>query len=120
MLKARLKEIRERRELSQQELADRVGISGRQIWRYENGESDPTGDVLRRLAQTLEVSIDYLLGLVDDPSGHLREEDLSPMERKLIQAFRLGRIVEASKAFTALVEEVDKASIVTDKPAVDR
>lgn len=86
----RLKAIREKRQLSQQDLADRVGLSGRQIWRYENGESDPTANVLSRLAKELEVSMDYLAGLVDEPQGHASEEELKPMERKLLAAYRRG------------------------------
>lgn len=115
----RLRAVREQRHLSQQDLADRIGVHVKQIGRYESGANDPTGDVLKGIAQALEVSTDYLLGLVDEPSAHLREEDLSPMERKLIQAFRRGLIVEASKAFTALAEEVDKSSIPPGEPAVN-
>jgi transcriptional regulator with XRE-family HTH domain len=115
----RLREMREVKALTQQDLASLCNVSLKQYWRYENEDADPPGDVLKHLAQALEVSVDYLLGLVDDPSGRLREEDLSPMERKLIQAFRLGRIVEATKAFAALAESVDQSPVITDKPAID-
>lgn len=84
----RLKAVRETRHLSQQELAERVDVSLKQIWRYENDESDPTANVLSRLAKELEVSMDYLAGLIDDPQGHASEEDLKPMERKLLAAYR--------------------------------
>lgn len=103
----RLKQIRESRGFSQKDLADRIGISDQQVYRYENGKSDPTADVLMRIAQELEVSADYLIGLVENPTDHLREDELSPMERRLIQAVRQGLITEALKAFASLSEKGD-------------
>lgn len=90
MVIERLRTIRELRGLSQQELADRVEISLKQLWRYEKGENDPTGDVLVRLSKELEVSTDWLLGLVDEPTGRVTENDLSPLERRILSAYRRG------------------------------
>lgn len=86
----RLKTIRDLRRLSQQELADAVGVTNKQIWRYENMLNIPSADILLRIAQELQVSTDYLLGLADDPSGHFDEGDLSTNERKLLSAYRRG------------------------------
>src|SRR6185436_2255331 len=97
----RLRQIREMRDFSQKDLADRIGISDQQVYRYETNRSEPTGDVLMHLSQVLEVSVDWLLGLVEQPTQHVSEADLSPMERKLIQALREGRIIEATKAFAS-------------------
>lgn len=84
----RLKAIRKERELSQEELALRAEISIRQLLRYESGESDPTADVIMRMAKELGVSTDWLLGLVEDPNAHRSEEDLTPDEHKLLSAWR--------------------------------
>lgn len=98
----RLRDTRIQRGLSQKDLADRVGVSDQQVYRYENERSDPTAEVLSRLARELEVSMDYLAGLVDQPTAKLREEELSPEERELIAAYRRGdwrlalRLIEAS------------------------
>lgn len=116
----RLREIREARQLSQKDLGDLSGIHQQQIYKYEKGDSDPTADTLTRIAQVLEVSTDYLLGLVDSPNQHLNEEELSPMERKLIQAVRRGLIVEALKTLASLQEGVDQASIPPNEPAINR
>lgn len=86
----RLKQIREVRQLTQQDLADIVGVTGKQIWRYENALNIPSADILLRLVQELQVSADYLLGLTDDPSGHFDEDELTPNERKLLSAYRRG------------------------------
>lgn len=110
----RLKQARESRQLSQEDLAIRAGVTKQQIYRYENGTNVPSADVLKLIAQELEVSADYLIGLVDVPTDHLREDDLSPMERLLIQALRAGRIVEAFKTVATLAEEVDKPPVASE------
>lgn len=115
----RLRQVRELRQLSQKDLGERVGTSDKQIYRYENGTNEPTADILTRIAQALEVSADYLLGMVDSPTDHVREEDLSPMERRLIQAYRKGLIVEALKVLTTAPESVDKPGIPPTEIAVN-
>ena len=65
----RLSLARQTRHYSQQDLARLVGISQKHLSQLEKGRV-PFGSLasatLRRLAQTLEVSTDYLLGLTDD------------------------------------------------------
>jgi transcriptional regulator with XRE-family HTH domain len=56
-----LAELRKQHSLTQQALADRVGIHVVQLRRYESGSSQPTLDVIRRLALALSVSADVLL-----------------------------------------------------------
>jgi transcriptional regulator with XRE-family HTH domain len=90
MREDRLRELREARQLTQKELADRIGVSDQQIYRYETGKSDPTAEVLARIAKELEVSADFLLGLVDTPHSHYSDEDLKPDERKLLAAYKRG------------------------------
>ena len=84
----RLREIREKRNLTQDDLNIRLGFGGTQVYRYETGKADPSPEVLARIARELEVSADYLLGLVDRPTDYLEESELSPTERKLLSAFR--------------------------------
>jgi transcriptional regulator with XRE-family HTH domain len=104
----RVKETRERRGLSQQELADRTGIHVQQVYRIENAKSVPTADTLARLARELDVSADYLLGLTDDPEGHITEADLSPIERKLLRAWRQEDTREILRLLVELSEDDDK------------
>jgi len=61
----RLRQLRDGRELSQQALADRVGVSRTAIAQYETGVRRPTGDILVRLARVLGVPSAYLLGQTD-------------------------------------------------------
>ena len=57
----RLAALRKERGLTQQALADAVSLAVLQIRRYEGGTSQPTLDVIRRLAITLGVSADMLV-----------------------------------------------------------
>lgn len=105
MLNYRLKTARESRGLSQRELAQLCGFGEKQIWRYESGGSDPSSEHLTIIAKVLEVSTDYLLGLVDEPRKvYVSDDKLTPVERKLIDAVRDGRIREALKTFTELTD----------------
>ena len=63
----RIRILRERRRMRRNELAPIVGVSAKQLGRYERGEGSPQGVTLRRLALALETTADYLLALVDDP-----------------------------------------------------
>jgi transcriptional regulator with XRE-family HTH domain len=67
----RLKKARVDKGLSQTELASLVGIHYTQIGRYENKGSQPSADVLAKLANALEISSDFLMnGTSDDLAGN--------------------------------------------------
>lgn len=65
----RLRAARERRGLSQGELAERAGWQASAVSHFETGTRKPSFDNLKRLADALDVTTDYLLGRVDDPAG---------------------------------------------------
>lgn len=60
-LQKRVKEHRMKKGFSQEELADKTGLSLRTIQRIENGETVPRGDTLKRLSITLQVSPDEII-----------------------------------------------------------
>lgn len=57
----RIKNLRIRKGFSQEELAEIAGLSLRTIQRIENGETEPRGDSLKRLARAFEVTPDEIL-----------------------------------------------------------
>lgn len=61
----RLKELRERKGISQQLCADEVGISVRTLQRYEHGKPGCI-EYLIKLAKYYSVSLDYLEGETDE------------------------------------------------------
>jgi len=63
----RVRRRRERLGFTQEDLAQKTGIQQTLISRIERGANqNPHGDVLKRLALALHVSIDWLMGMYDD------------------------------------------------------
>lgn len=85
----RLRAARERRGLTQHELARLCGFGLNQIARYENELAEPLSSAVAKLAQVLDVSTDYLLGLSDFPKTPATE-DLLQEERRLVEAYQSG------------------------------
>ena len=65
-LPTRLSEIREEKKISQKELADQLGVTSAAIGQYERGERKPSLEILIGLAQNLNISIPYLLGISNE------------------------------------------------------
>jgi transcriptional regulator with XRE-family HTH domain len=63
----RLKTLRLRDELSQQQLADELKISKSSISMYERGEREPSFEILETFADFFNVDMNYLTGWTDDP-----------------------------------------------------
>lgn len=81
--KDQLKEERNRKKLSQNELANTIGVHVTNISRYERGENRPTIDVLKKLADALDVTTDYLMnGSTNDLAG----ESIS--DKELLSLFK--------------------------------
>lgn len=60
-LARRLKESRENRELKQADLAKRTGLQPSAISQFETGQREPSPENLKKLADALGVSVDFLL-----------------------------------------------------------
>lgn len=63
ILYRRMAELREERGWSQQELADRIGVTRQTCCNYESRNRRPDCDILARMCTVFDVSADYLLGL---------------------------------------------------------
>jgi len=64
--KDRLRNARDARGMSQLELANKTGMQPAAISHFETGQRAPSFENLRKLADALTVSIDYLLGRIDE------------------------------------------------------
>ena len=86
----RLKQLRLRAEYTQQQLADKLGVTKSVVSYHELQERYPSPDVLIRLAYIFHVTTDYLLGLeykeLIDLQG-LDDEDIITVKR-MISALR--------------------------------
>ncbi|NLY48413.1 MAG: helix-turn-helix transcriptional regulator [Clostridiales bacterium] len=59
----KLKALRKSNNMTQKDLADRIGVSKSIISSYESGTRYPSYDVLVKMARIFHVSTDYLFGL---------------------------------------------------------
>lgn len=71
MFAQRLRELRRERGLTQIQLAQKFNVSNGTIGMWETGKREPDFDTTRRLAAFFHVSVDYLVGNVNDPFFHL-------------------------------------------------
>ena len=79
----RLQAALELRDMSQRELGRRAGVSVAHVSRSASGESVPTVDIAARLAQTLDVSLDWLVDLPRREPGAL-----TPAEEEWLRMYR--------------------------------
>jgi len=80
LLGARIREVRKARQLSQDALAEKVGVDPKQISRIEGGKSYPSLDTLDSIARELQVEVKELFSY-DHLSGDkdITEEIISTM-----------------------------------------
>ena len=111
MISERLKSLREDKDLSQKELAKALGVSPSTIGMYESGKRTPDSEMLTRICDFFNITVDYLLGrtntknsldslfhgteskkfseAVETIAAHLDEKskDISPKKMKLIKNY---------------------------------
>lgn len=76
----KLRSLRKQKNLTQKQLADMIGVQNSIISFYELGDRIPSPEIIIKLAATLQVSSDYLLGLEKKESvdiSRLEEPDKS-------------------------------------------
>jgi len=97
----RVVELRKKKGLSQSDLANQVGISYAQVGRYETKGAQPPAEVLKKIADALDSTVDYLI------SGDTDEKAVSTLkDAELLQQFRA-------------VEQMDEEDKVTVKKLID-
>ena len=97
----RLAGLRKQHSLTQQQLADRIGMHVVQLRRYEAGTSQPTLDVIRKLSTALQASADMLLFGKNErgPDDDLRLQfeavsSFDEEEKRVVRALLEGMILK--------------------------
>lgn len=72
----RLKELRKKANFTQVEVAEKLGISQPAYASWERGVKKPTQENLVKIAQVLNVSVDYLVGNSEEKSDELDNIEL--------------------------------------------
>ena len=75
----RLRKLRENAGLTRAQLGEKVGVSGRSIINYENGERIPFGDTCAKMAETFGITTDELLGVNNPQLEMAKAEALDSM-----------------------------------------
>lgn len=73
----KVRDLREDKDITQQQMAEHLNITQATYSRYESGDLDIPTSVLIKLSKFHKLSVDYLLGLTDNPKpyGRIREQD---------------------------------------------
>lgn len=107
----RLKDLRKQAELTQVDVAEKLGISQPAYASWERGVKKPTQENLVKIAQILNVSIDYLVGNSDEKSDELdniellfrmNSKGLTEEEKEIFKKELIEFMEERKKAFGKL------------------
>ena len=81
----RIKSLRKKENLTQKQLAEKIGVSQRMIGYYESEERFPPHDVLTKLADCFSVSADYLLGrsVTGEPNEQVTPKDEKDIAKRM-------------------------------------
>ncbi|HWM90552.1 MAG TPA: helix-turn-helix transcriptional regulator [Thermoanaerobaculia bacterium] len=103
----RIARLRRAKGWSQRELGSRTGSRGSQLSKYERGAYDPRPDLLSRIAEALETTLDYLVtGRETKTQRDARLRDLLPALENLPQEQRdnavefLTALINAHRIFS--------------------
>lgn len=80
-LSDRIQELRKLKGLSQLDLADKIKVSRAQMNRYENQNVQPPADVIGKMAQVLDTTVDYLLNGATEEKAKATLKDAKVLEQ---------------------------------------
>ena len=85
-----LKLLRKEKNISQQKLADAIGMSQQSINQYENHDTEPDFLTLSKMAEYFNTSIDYIIGYTDikDPYDNTAAYHLNTEEAIIVTKYR--------------------------------
>ncbi|MFT9495818.1 helix-turn-helix domain-containing protein [Anaerosolibacter sp.] len=72
----RLRELRQKHDITLDKMADDTGITKATLSRYENGHREPKLDIINTIADYFNVPVDYLLGNTNQINPHKTTVDL--------------------------------------------
>ena len=111
------KSLRIKSGLTQQEIADKLKISRSSIGMYENGEREPSFEILETIADFFNVDMNYLLGNKESsehiPDSYYLNEDARDLAQFMFTNTEYIVLFDASR-------KVSKEDIATVKSILDR
>jgi transcriptional regulator with XRE-family HTH domain len=92
MFSKRLKEVRKSLKLTQEEAAKKLGIARTTYSGYETGNAEPDNEILQKIADLYNVSVDFLFGRTDDPTKYNDAETTIRLIKE--EAARIGLSID--------------------------
>ncbi len=80
-----IRSFRKKNDLTQEELADRLGVTYQSISRWENGATYPDLELIPAIAETLAVTVDDLLGMPQIEKERRAEETFDELRRECMK-----------------------------------
>lgn len=87
MLNERLKQLRKEKKVTQQDVANYLGITRPAYTAYEKGNRSPDYDLLNKLAKYFNVTTDYLLGSTSNETDNSQKPELTPYQQEVLDFF---------------------------------
>lgn len=117
-----LKELRLKRQLTSEQLCERLGIKGGSYRNYERNDRKPDYDTLVKLADYYGVSTDYILGRPNakapkDPFDEI--ETVDEMEKDLIKEW-LNLDEKSRKSFLDVLRKIVLKEEARNKPVIEK
>lgn len=84
----KIKELREEQNLTQKDLGQKLGIAGHNIGDWERNKCEPSIEMLTKIADIFECSIDYLTGREDEFGIINKNIEITEEEKIIINEYR--------------------------------
>lgn len=97
----RIKELRELRNYTREELAEETDISAKYLYEIETGKKNFSSDILCRISQSLSVSCDYIM------FGETKSEYKDEKIITIIETMNTKQIAAAEKMFRLMADLCD-------------
>ncbi len=104
----KIRQLRTEKGLSQEKFGKQTGIHPKHVGKYETNKTIPSADKLRKIAEALEVSADYLLFDNVPKAGKVKIKDQDLLEKFLY-------VDDMTEKYKATIKEVIDAIIIKSK-----
>lgn len=106
VMKDRIKELRKKNKLNQNQLGNALGISQNAISLIEKGENNPTVAQISKMAEIFNVTTDYII------NGNESAKDIEPIEREILKTIRddstlYGKLIKMIEAKKMVFEDFE-------------
>lgn len=118
----RLKKLRNEKEMTGEQLGKYLNVTKVAISKWENNIRFPDKDILIKIADFFDVTLDYLLGRTDQPHGFFQETDIDghhyefELDKKIFpNGITRGQMIDYIKELEERNKELEKEAELSRK-----